>query len=128
VVADPLFPTEASVNPQEQQPPASLEAAAVYHDEPPPQQEAVSSSQQQQQRQQQQQQQQQQQGNSSWLKKTLIGRTPSLPSSLGKKKHSFLKVRPQISVILIQSFIYMQCLLGRNCVARIPLILHFFCL
>lgn len=27
-----------------------------------------------------------------WLGKTLIGRTPSLPSSLGKKKHSFFKV------------------------------------
>ena len=30
---------------------------------------------------------------SSWLRKTGIGRTPSLPSSLGKKKQSFLKVR-----------------------------------
>ena len=29
---------------------------------------------------------------SSWLKKTLIGRTPSLPSSLGKRKASFFKV------------------------------------
>lgn len=31
-------------------------------------------------------------GGGGWFRKTLIGRTPSLPSSLGKKKHSFLKV------------------------------------
>ena len=29
----------------------------------------------------------------SWLKKNFMGRTPSLPTSLGKKKQSFLKVR-----------------------------------
>lgn len=32
-----------------------------------------------------------QQEKGSWFKKTLIGRTPSLPSSLGKKKQSFFK-------------------------------------
>ena len=29
----------------------------------------------------------------SWFRKNLIGRTPSLPSSLGKKKQTFFKVR-----------------------------------
>ena len=28
----------------------------------------------------------------SWFSKTLIGRTPSLPSTFGKKKHAFFKV------------------------------------
>ena len=36
-------------------------------------------------------------GKESWLKKNFMGRTPSLPSSLGKKKHSFFKVRPLFS-------------------------------
>jgi hypothetical protein len=34
----------------------------------------------------------------SWLKKNFMGRTPSLPTSLSKKKQSFLKVRLQIQV------------------------------
>ena len=42
------------------------------------------------------QQQQQQQQQHGWFKKNLIGRTPSLPSSLGKKKQSFLKVRASL--------------------------------
>ena len=34
----------------------------------------------------------------SWLRKNFMGRTPSLPTSLGRKKHSFLKVRRTIYV------------------------------
>ena len=37
----------------------------------------------------------------SWIKRALIGRTPSLPSSLGKRKQSFLKVGWRVSVLMV---------------------------
>ncbi len=38
----------------------------------------------------------------SWFKQSMIGRTPSLPSHLGKKKHSFFKVNGTTLLLLLK--------------------------
>ncbi len=35
----------------------------------------------------------------SWLRRTILGRTPSLPSTLGKRKQSFFKVGTEVVAI-----------------------------